>query len=78
MALRRVRYVGPSTSGVVIEHPPERWIEVAQGGHVDLPSRLAESLAEQPDNWELADTRKAAKADSNDGAAEAADVEGDG
>mgnify|MGYP005615595643 FL=1 len=59
--LKRIKYVGRST-GREIEHPPGRWIEVANGATVDLPTRLAESLAEQTDQWELVDVKKAADA----------------
>ena len=48
--LKRIKYVGRST-GREIEHPPGRWIEVPNGGTVDLQTRLAESLAEQTEPW---------------------------
>lgn len=59
MALKRVRYIGRS-SGREIEHPPGRWVQVRNGETVDLPTRLAESLAEQVDQWELVDTKQKA------------------
>ena len=59
--LKRIKYVGRST-GREIEHPPGRWIEVPNGGTVDLPTRLAESLAEQTDQWVIVDVKKAADA----------------
>lgn len=59
MALKRVRYVGRSTARE-IEHPPGRWVAVEKGATVDLPTRLAESLAEQVDQWELVDTKQRA------------------
>ena len=77
MALRRIRYVGPLRPGVVIENPPGRWVEVPYNGTVDLPTSLADSFAEQADNWQVVDTRRAAKNDDGE-AAPAADVEGDG
>lgn len=66
MALKRVKYVGRST-GREIEHPPGRWIEVPNGGTVDLPTRLAESLAEQTDQWELVDVKQKAADAVKDG-----------
>ncbi len=66
MALKRVKYVGRST-GREIEHPPGRWIEVPNGGTVDLPTRLAESLAEQVDQWEIVDVKQKAADAVKDG-----------
>lgn len=66
MALKRIKYVGRST-GREIEHPPGRWIEVPNGGTVDLPTRLAESLAEQTDQWELVDVKQKAADAVKDG-----------
>jgi hypothetical protein len=66
MALKRVKYVGRST-GREIEHPPGRWIEVPNGGTVDLPTRLAESLAEQTDQWVIVDVKQKAADAVKDG-----------
>lgn len=66
MALKRVRYIGKST-GREIEHPPGRWVTVEKGETVDLPTRLAESLAEQVDQWELVDTKQRAADAVKDG-----------
>lgn len=79
MALKRIRYVGPQRPGVVIEHPPGRWVDVPFEGTVDLPTRLAESFAEQVGVWEIVDTRQAAaKAKDSSGQADPAGVEGEG
>ena len=66
MALKRIKYVGRST-GREIEHPPGRWIEVPKGGTVDLPTRLAESLAEQTDQWVIVDVKQKAADAVKDG-----------
>jgi len=66
VALRRVRYVGRSTARE-IEHPPGRWVTVVNGETVDLPTRLAESLAEQVGQWELVDTKQKAADAVKDG-----------
>lgn len=66
MALKRVRYIGRSTARE-IEHPPGRWVTVEKGGTIDLPSRLAESLAEQVRQWEIVDTKAAGAVKDGEG-----------
>lgn len=61
MALRKVKNVHRTEAAREIEHPPGRWITVEHGGTVDLPSSLAESLAEQA-SWELVDLKAATAA----------------
>lgn len=61
MALKRIKYIGRS-DGREFEHPPGRWVTVPRGGTADVPTRLAESLAEQVDQWEIVDAKKAADA----------------
>lgn len=61
MALKRVRNVSRRGGAREIEHPPGRWVTVEHGGHVDLPTGLAESLAEQADVWEIVATGATAK-----------------
>lgn len=52
MALKRIRYVGRNDA-VTIEWPlPGGVTTVEHGGHVDLPTRLADTFLEQEDNWE--------------------------
>lgn len=61
MALKRVKYVGRYPE-VEFQHPTSQaWVTVQQGGTVDLPTRAADALAEQADNWEIVNTAKAAK-----------------
>lgn len=62
MALKRIKNVSPRHGAREIEHPPGRWITVEYGGHVDLPTGLAASLAEQADVWEVVDMKAAAAA----------------
>lgn len=51
MALKRIRYVGPHPE-VEIEWPlPGGRTVVKHGGHVDLPTKLANSFLEQEANW---------------------------
>lgn len=66
MALKRVKLVGRSAARE-IEHPPGRWIEVRNGETVDLPTRLAESLAEQSDQWVIVDTKAAGAVKDGEG-----------
>jgi len=61
VALKRVRNVHRTGAAREIEHPPGRWVTVEHGGTIDLPTSLAESLAEQ-DSWELVDLKAAAAA----------------
>lgn len=64
VALKRVKNVHRSGGAREIEHPPGRWVTVEHDRTVDLPSSLAESLAEQ-DGWEIVDVKAAtAKEDS--------------
>lgn len=62
MALKRVRNVCRRGGAREIEHPPGRWVTVEHGATVDLPTSLADALAEQPDNWEIVSTKPAAAA----------------
>jgi len=55
-------YVGPAGEGVVLPLPDGREIHVAPDGTTpDLPAAFADSLLEQPGNWQPADTAKPAK-----------------
>ncbi len=63
MALKRVRNVSRRGGAREIEHPPGRWVTVEHGGHIDLPTGLAASLAEQTDVWEIVDTKAAVAAE---------------
>lgn len=58
MALKRLKNVHRSGGAREIEHPPGRWITVEHGGWVDLPTSLADSLAEQ-DGWQITTTKAA-------------------
>lgn len=60
MALKRVKYVGPHPE-VELQNTVGDWVTVKHGATVDVSSSLAESLAEQPANWEIVNTAKAAK-----------------
>lgn len=72
MALKRIRYIGPHPE-VEIEWPlPNGRTVVKKGGHVDLPTRLAQQYASQPRNWEIVDDSK------KEAAADAAGKKGDG
>lgn len=62
MALKRIKNVSPRGGAREIEHPPGQWITVEHGGHVDLPTGLAASLAEQTDVWQVVDMKAAAAA----------------
>lgn len=61
--MKQVRYVGPQRA-VQIEHPPGRYVTVANGESVEMPDRLAALFGKQ-DVWEIDEpktTKKAAKA----------------
>jgi hypothetical protein len=53
MALRRVKYIGPHPE-VELEWPlPGGRTVVKKGGHLDVPTRKAQEMARQSDNWEI-------------------------
>lgn len=54
--MKTVKYIGPFDA-VEIEHPPARWITVANGEPTELPDAIADRLAEQAD-WEAQPTPK--------------------
>lgn len=72
MALKRVKYVGIHAE-VEIQNGVGDWVTVKRHGHVDLPTRQANEMAEQEENWVIVDTSKddpkptPAKADTKDG-----------
>lgn len=53
MATKRITYVGPHDA-VEIEHPVAGWISVERGGELTVSADLADSLLEQPTNWQPA------------------------
>lgn len=59
MALKRVRYIGPHPE-VEVEWPlPGGRTVIKKGGHLDVPTRHAQEMARQSDNWEIVDDKKA-------------------
>ena len=57
MALKRVKYVGRYPE-IEFQNGLGEWVTVKRLGHVDLPTSLANSLAEQKDNWQVVEIPK--------------------
>jgi hypothetical protein len=56
-----VRYVGRYPE-VEFQNGVGDWVSVKKNGTVDLPTRLADEMAEQTENWEIVDTAAPVKA----------------
>lgn len=59
MALKRIKYVGPHPE-VEFQDGLGEWRTVKRHGHVDLPTALANNMAEQEENWQIVDPAPAA------------------
>lgn len=58
----KVKYKGPSGTGVHLPLPDGRVVDVEHGGLTpDLPEEFAASLLEQPANWEPETVKAAPK-----------------
>lgn len=60
--LKRLKYVG-RYSEVEFQNAVGDWVSVKRNGTVDLPTRLANEMAEQTDNWEIVDLSNAKTTD---------------
>ncbi len=54
MVLKRVRYKGRYPE-VEVQDAADQWVTVKKGGHIDVPTRMANAMAAQEENWEIVD-----------------------
>lgn len=72
MAVKKVKYVGPHEA-VEIQNEAGDWVTVKRLAQIEVPTRQANEMAEQEDNWALVEAPKddpkptPAKADTKDG-----------